>query len=105
VLAYVIDGEAYFDPSRTPFSHEAAGENYFDMKPPCSCGDGTLVLYERGGTEITVTTDKRSVRFLLMAGKPLNEPIAWYGPIVMNTQAELRRAFQDYQDGTFVKAR
>lgn len=100
---YVIDGEAYFDPQRTPFSHEAAGINYFDMQPPCTCGDGTLVLYEKEGTEIGVTTDKHSVRFLLVSGKPLGEPIAWYGPIVMNTQEELRTAFQEYRDGTFVK--
>ena len=43
------------------------------------------------------------MRFLLISGKPLNEPIAWYGPIVMNTREELRKAFQEYQDGTFVK--
>ncbi len=102
VLAYVIDGEAYFDPLHTPFSHEAAGLNYFDMKPPCSCENGTLVLFDEG-THITVTTDKRSVRFLLCTGKPLKEPIAWYGPIVMNSQEELRTAFQEYQDGTFIK--
>jgi redox-sensitive bicupin YhaK (pirin superfamily) len=103
IFAYVIDGEAYFDLLRTPFSHDAAGVNYFDMQPPCPCGNGTLVLYEMGGTNITITTDKHSVRFLLISGKPLNETIAWYGPIVMNTQAELRQAFQEYQEGTFVK--
>jgi redox-sensitive bicupin YhaK (pirin superfamily) len=52
-----------------------------------------------------VTTDKHSVRFLLVSGKPLNEIIAWYGPIVMNTHEELRIAFQEFQDGTFVKKR
>lgn len=103
VFAYVIDGEAYFDSIRTPFEHDAAGINYFDMRSPCPCSDGTLILYERKGTHITITTDKHSVRFLLVSGKPLNEPIAWYGPIVMNTHEELRQAFQEYQDGTFVK--
>jgi redox-sensitive bicupin YhaK (pirin superfamily) len=43
------------------------------------------------------------VRFLLFAGKPLGEPVAWYGPIVMNTQEELRVAFEEYQNGTFIK--
>jgi len=105
VFAYVIDGEAYFDSARIPFAHDAAGVNYFDMQPPCVCGDGTLVLYETGGKNIVITSDKRSVRFLLISGKPLNEPIAWYGPIVMNTHAELRKAFQEYQDGTFIKQR
>ncbi len=103
VFAYVIDGDAYFDPERTPFAHDAVGVNYFDMKPPCSCSDGTLVLYETNGTNIVVTTDKHSVRFLLVSGKPLKEPIAWYGPIVMNTHEELRKAFQEYKEGTFVK--
>jgi quercetin 2,3-dioxygenase len=102
-ITYVLDGEAYFDACRNAFGHEAVGDNYFDMQPPCACGDGTLVLYEKGGNQITVTTDKNAVRFLLVSGKPLNEPIAWYGPIVMNTQAELREAFREYNDGTFVK--
>ena len=60
VFAYVIDGEAYFDQARIPFAHDAAGVNYFDMKPPCACGNGTLILYEKGGTNITVTTDHTS---------------------------------------------
>lgn len=105
VLAYVIDGEAYFDSIRIPFAHEAAGINYFDMRSPCPCNNGTLVLYEKTGTYITITADKNSVRFLLASGKPLNEPIAWYGPIVMNTHEELRKAFQEFKDGTFVKQR
>lgn len=103
VFAYVIDGEAYFDQLRTPFSHDASGINYFDMRSPCPCGNGTLILYKKGGTEVIVTTDKHSVRFLLVSGRPLNEPIAWYGPIVMNTHDELRTAFQEFKDGTFVK--
>lgn len=104
LLAYVIDGEAYFDSARAPFTHDAAGVNYFDMNPPCPCGNGSLVLFEEG-SHIIVTTDKQSVRFLLASGKPLREPIAWYGPIVMNTHEELRQAFLDFQNGTFVKQR
>jgi len=105
VFAYVIEGEAYFDPARNPFAHDTAGINYFDMQPPCSCSDGCIVLYEKSGAHIVVTTDRHSVRFLLISGKPLNEPIAWYGPIVMNTQEELRIAFQEYRDGTFIRPR
>jgi len=103
VFAYVIDGEAYFDRLRTPFSHDASGVNYFDMSSPCPCGNGTLVLYKKEGNQLTITTDTHSVRFLLVSGKPLNEPIAWYGPIVMNSHEELRRAFEEYRDGTFIK--
>lgn len=102
VFAYVIDGKAYFDPARTPLAHDTAGVNYFDMQPPCACGDGSLILFN-DGTNVTVTTDKDPVRFLLISGKPLGEPIAWYGPIVMNTQQELQEAFKEYQEGTFVK--
>lgn len=103
VLAYVIDGEGYFDCLRDPFDHDVMADKYFDLTPPCVCKNGTLVLYERDGDNIVVTTDKRSVRFLLISGQPLNEPIAWYGPIVMNTKAELQLAFQEYKDGTFIK--
>lgn len=103
IFAYVIEGAAYFDSAKTPFAHETIGTNYFDMQPPCLCTDGTFILFERQGNTIQVTTSNQPVRFLLISGKPLNEPIAWYGPIVMNTQAELKTAFQEYRDGTFVK--
>lgn len=103
VFAYVIDGEAYFDHIRKSFAHDASGVNYFDIRSPCPCSDGTLILYQKSGTHITVVTTNHSVRFLLVTGKPLNEPIAWYGPIVMNTHEELRLAFKEYNEGTFVK--
>jgi len=103
VFAYVIEGEAHFDEQREPYSLNAAGENYFDLKSPCSFGDGSFILYEREGLSIQITTDQHPVRFLLISGKPLNEPIAWHGPIVMNTREELQQAFQEYQDGTFIK--
>jgi len=104
VLAYVIDGEGYFDACHDPFAHDAAGINYFDMRIPCECGDGTLVLYETAGNHIVVTTDKKPIRFLLVSGQPLKEPVAWYGPIVMNTKQELEQAFQEYDSGTFIKS-
>lgn len=105
VFAYVIDGEAYFDHLRKPFAHDGWGRNYFDIKSLCPCHDGTLILYKRTGNQVVITTDKHSVRFLLVSGKPLNEPVAWYGPVVMNTHEELRQAFQEFQDGTFIKNR
>lgn len=102
VFAYVIDGEAYFDSCQEPFGHESIGSNYFDMNPPCICNNGTLVLYGPG-TKINITTTSKSVRFLLISGKPIKEPISWYGPIVMNTQNELRQAFKEFKEGTFIK--
>jgi redox-sensitive bicupin YhaK (pirin superfamily) len=102
VFAYVIEGEGYFDQDRDSYAHEVIGTNYFDFKRSCLCSDGTVVLYG-DGDEISVTPDKNGVRFFLVSGKPISEPVAWYGPIVMNTQEELRIAFEEYQNGTFIK--
>jgi len=62
------------------------------------------VLFD-DGDRIAVSTDAKLVRFLLVSGKPLKEPVAWYGPIVMNTREELRIAFDEYRAGTFIKHR
>jgi redox-sensitive bicupin YhaK (pirin superfamily) len=55
------------------------------------------------GDEVSVQTEDKAVRFLLISGKPIGEPIAWYGPVVMNTQKELEIAFREYQNNTFIK--
>ncbi len=102
VFVYVIEGEGYFDQGRDAFAHEAVGMNYFDMTRKCKCGSDTLVLYGPGDV-VGVTTEGQPVRFLLVSGRPLGEPVAWYGPIVMNTQEELRAAFREFEEGTFVK--
>jgi quercetin 2,3-dioxygenase len=62
------------------------------------------VLFE-DGDQVTVSAQGEAVRFLLISGKPINEPVAWYGPIVMNTQDELRQAVQELRDGTFIRPR
>ena len=102
VFAYVVRGDAYFDQGRDAYDREVIGANYFDLKRSCTCGNETIILYG-DGDEVSVTADKDGVRFLLVSGKPIREPVAWYGPIVMNTQAELRLAFEEYQNGTFIK--
>ncbi len=102
VLAYVIDGRGYFEPERDAFGYEVEGENYFDFKRDCLIGPESLVAYG-DGDEISVVAESQGVRFLLISGKPIGEPVAWYGPIVMNTQEELRIAFDEYQRGTFLK--
>ena len=61
------------------------------------------MLFDRGD-ELTVRAGEDGVRFLLVSGKPIAEPVAWYGPIVMNTQEQLRQAFQELERGTFLKA-
>jgi hypothetical protein len=64
--------------------------------------NGILVLFDEG-EQLSVKATGERLRFLLLTGKPLNEPVAWRGPIVMNTQAELEAAFREYREGTFVK--
>ena len=65
-------------------------------------GNRTLVRFG-SGDEVTVTAGPEGVRFLLVAGRPLREPVAWHGPIVMNTRAELQQAMKELQNGTFIK--
>jgi len=68
-------------------------------------GDGQLVPIDvrDAGDEIVVQAGPEGIRFLLVSGKPLEEPVAWYGPIVMNSQAELRQAMAELQNGTFIR--
>ena len=85
VFAYVIEGKGRFDTEKDDF-----------------IGNRTLALFG-DGDQIRVLTSSDPVRFLLISGKPINEPVAWYGPIVMNTEEELEIAFEEYQKGTFIK--
>jgi hypothetical protein len=64
--------------------------------------DRCLVLFD-SGNEVTVQSGPAGIRFLLVSGRPPGEPVLWYGPIVMNTQQELRKAFSQFQDGSFLK--
>lgn len=104
VLAYVIEGAGYFDPRRDAYAYEVEGANYFDFKRDCFMSSETLILFNEGD-EVVISTEEKPVRFLLISGKPIGEPVAWYGPIVMNTQEELRIAFEEYQNGTFIKVK
>lgn len=103
-LAYVIDGEGYFDRERNAYGHEVVGTNYFDFERQCECRPENLVLFGDGDA-VSVTTQAHPVRFLLVSGKPIGEPVAWHGPIVMNTQEELKVAFEEYEKGTFIKSK
>ena len=81
---------------------EATGESWWDTQHGRTCDAETLVLYG-SGTAVRIATDKKAVRFILVSGQPLKEPVAWYGPIVMNTRDELKTAFDDFEKGTFAR--
>lgn len=102
VFAYVIEGKGYFDQERDSYAYEVDGANYFDFTRDCLIGPESLVTFG-DGDRLSITTTSEAVRCLLVSGDPIREPVAWYGPIVMNSQDELRVAFQEYQNGTFIK--
>ncbi len=102
VFAYVIEGKGYFCKEKNPFSYEIEGTNYFDIQRDPFISNKTLVLFD-DGDQMMVSTEDDAIRFLLISGKPIVEPVAWYGPIVMNTEDELRIAFEEYSNGTFIK--
>jgi len=104
VFAYVIGGKGLFCNEKDPYAYDVGGVNYFDMQREPFVQNGMLVLFG-DGDQVTVTTQSDAVRFLLISGKPIKEPVAWYGPIVMNTEEELRIAFEEYQTGSFIKHR
>ena len=86
----------------TVFAYIHAGHGQFDSASSDLLGDKSLVLFEPGD-EVVVNSGKEGMSFLLVSGKPLHEPIAWGGPIVMNTQEELQQAFAEFQNGTFIR--
>jgi redox-sensitive bicupin YhaK (pirin superfamily) len=102
VIAYVFEGKGYFCKEKNPFTYEVEGTNYFDIQRAAFVERESLVFFDNGD-QIFASTEDEPVRFLLISGKPIGEPVAWYGPIVMNTQEELRIAFEEYQKGTFIK--
>jgi len=101
-FAYVFEGSGSFrDASKPgPVLTEGTGPN--PVAVPDRTGDRSLVLFD-SGDEVTVQAGEQGIRFLLVSGKPIEEPVAWYGPIVMNTEDELRRAYNELRDGTFIK--
>jgi len=102
VIAYIFEGEGCFsdEPGLSAYDIEPASS--FDLERRPFLGDTSVVLFGDGG-RIKATTADAPVRFLLMSGRPLGQPVAWRGPIVMNTQEELQTAFREYRAGTFVK--
>jgi redox-sensitive bicupin YhaK (pirin superfamily) len=102
-FAYVFEGSANFRSASQPFgvlTEKQLDGN--DLLIRETTGNRSLILFD-SGDEVTVETGEEGVRFLLVSGKPIKEPIAWYGPIVMNTQAELHQAVRELRSGTFIR--
>ena len=97
VFAYVIQGRACFCDQKNPFSYDAEGAGWSDLRRSPWVQNTNLALFD-DGDHLVVSTEDEPVRFLLVAGRPIREPVAWYGPIVMNTRDELRVAFEEYAE-------
>ncbi|MGB5873811.1 MAG: pirin family protein [Bacteroidota bacterium] len=103
-FAYVFEGAGTFRDASEPRSVRTDYVGSTDGGANEEVGNRSLVLFDRG-EEVTVQAGDAGIRFLLVSGQPLEEPVAWQGPIVMNTQEELRQAFTELQNGTFIKDR
>jgi hypothetical protein len=105
-FAYIFEGGGTFRDASAPRAvlTERVGEGESGPAVREDAGNRSLVLFD-SGDEITVQAGEAGLRFLLVSGRPLEEPVAWQGPIVMNTPEELRRAYAELQDGTFIKHR
>jgi redox-sensitive bicupin YhaK (pirin superfamily) len=101
-FAYVFEGSGKFCNASGPLAVPTEGTGWADADPPTEADNRSLILFDRGD-EVTVQSGEEGIRFLLVSGRPLREPVAWYGPIVMNTQSELRQAYDELKKGTFLK--
>jgi redox-sensitive bicupin YhaK (pirin superfamily) len=101
-FAYVFAGSGTFRDASGPRAVRTEDERGVEDPSLSRVGNRSLVLFDRGD-EVVVQASDEGIRFLLVSGRPIEEPVAWYGPIVMNTQAELRQAWAELKDGTFIK--
>ena len=99
-FAYVFEGSGTFRNASQPFG--VLTEKNDDSIVRESTGNRSLIVFD-SGDEVTVQAGEAGIRFLLVSGKPIEEPVAWYGPIVMNTEAQLQQAIADLRAGTFIK--
>jgi hypothetical protein len=103
-FAYVFAGSGKFCNASGPLAVPTEGVGWLETVPPSEADNRSLILFD-SGDEVTVQAGDDGIRFLLVSGKPLQEPVAWYGPIVMNTQEQLRQAFTELEKGTFLKTK
>jgi redox-sensitive bicupin YhaK (pirin superfamily) len=103
-FAYVFEGAGKFRDASEPIAVKTEKVGSADKTTIEETGNRSLVLFDTGD-EVTVQAGDAGIRFLLVSGKPLEEPVAWRGPIVMNTEEELRQAYAELHNGTFLKER
>ena len=101
-FAYVFAGSGKFCNASEPLAVPTEGVKWLETTPPTEAGNRSLILFDRGD-DVAVQAGDEGIRFLLVSGKPLQEPVAWYGPIVMNTQVQLQEAYEQLREGTFLK--
>jgi len=101
-FAYVFEGGGTFRDASEPRGVLVEKPGPVEIVEREVAGDRSLVLFD-AGDEVVVRSGEHGIRFLLVSGRPLQEPVAWYGPIVMNTQEELRRALEELRAGTFIR--
>jgi redox-sensitive bicupin YhaK (pirin superfamily) len=101
-FAYVFEGSGSFRDASAPFGVLTEKDGPVETVEREQTGTRSLVLFDRGD-EVVVLAGEQGIRFLLVSGKPIEEPVAWYGPIVMNTQEQLRQAVHELNNGTFIK--
>jgi quercetin 2,3-dioxygenase len=102
-FAYIFAGSGAFASASKPFgvlTEKQVGGEEVTLRE--QTGNRSLIVFDRGD-EVTVQAGEEGIRFLLVSGKPIEEPVAWYGPIVMNTQAELQQAVSELRNGTFIR--
>ncbi len=103
-FAYVFAGAGSFRDASSPRAVLTESATDPAAPPAYEAGNRSLVLFDRGD-EIVVQAGPEGIRFLLVSGRPIEEPVAWYGPIVMNTQAELKQSMNELREGSFIKHR
>ncbi len=101
-FAYVFEGDGSFRDASAPQGVLTDQPGPVEHVVRERAGDRSLILFD-SGDEVVVQAGERGIRFLLVSGRPIEEPVAWYGPIVMNTRAELQRAYEELEQGTFIE--
>jgi redox-sensitive bicupin YhaK (pirin superfamily) len=103
-FAYVFEGSGNFRDASDPVPVQTEYVRGGESSGPESASNRMLVLFD-AGDDVVVRAGDEGIRFLLISGQPLQEPVAWHGPIVMNTEQELRQALEELRNGTFIKTR